>query len=446
MKSARLLVIIMLAGVCAFSWINFASGLGAEDAQQQELLAQAEELRQKGLYEGAIEKTYEAAAVRGDEQCYDFLLKTVEEYYAEDPSGADRKREDAYLAACQACPGRVDYWEGCAQLYLDGGDMADAASVLRRARARRAESQKLTRQWRQAYYAYEALYQDYLYLSPAAVSGLYTFQTEDGWGVTAAGGSEVIRGACSYVGPVSEEGDGCALAVLADGEVRVLNGDGVSLARFSGPVVRARGFGEGLVAVQAQDGGSWSFLDNGGQERLGGYLQAGMFQNGAAAVQLSDGQWLLIDAQGQPLSEERWDEILLADNGAYLHGERMIVRRGQNWLLCDGDGAPLGDTACQQMDLYFDGPVAFCQNGKWGFMNEDGEVVIEPAYDGAHSFSGGVAAVCRDGLWGFIDEDGELVVDYTFADAGYFDAGTGCCRVLPEDSTEYCFIRWQVSR
>ena len=79
-------------------------------------------------------------------------------------------------------------------------------------------------------------------------------------------------------------------------------------------------------------------------------------------------------------------------------------------------------------------------------MDEDGEEVIAPAYDQARSFSGGVAAVCKDGLWGFIDEEGQLVVDYQFADAGYFSPEDGSCPVQLEADGSYQMIQWVVAR
>ena len=79
-------------------------------------------------------------------------------------------------------------------------------------------------------------------------------------------------------------------------------------------------------------------------------------------------------------------------------------------------------------------------------VDEDGEELIAPAYDEARSFSGGVAAVCQNGLWGFIDEEGQLVVDFQFADAGYFDPETGSCPVQLEENGSYRMIQWAVAR
>lgn len=50
--------------------------------------------------------------------------------------------------------------------------------------------------------------------------------------------------------------------------------------------------------------------------------------------------------------------------------------------------------------------VKFAADGKWGFINEKGEIVIEPVYEECSDFSGGIAAVTRNGKHGFINKNG----------------------------------------
>jgi len=76
-------------------------------------------------------------------------------------------------------------------------------------------------------------------------------------------------------------------------------------------------------------------------------------------------------------------------------------------------------------------PVGFGSHisGKWGFINKSGEMVIEPQFARANSFSKGLAAVCYgsfvsgDQKCGFIDESGRLVIPAQFNDAISFSDG-----------------------
>ena len=71
--------------------------------------------------------------------------------------------------------------------------------------------------------------------------------------------------------------------------------------------------------------------------------------------------------------------------------------------------------------------IAFQKNGKWGFVNAKGKVVLEPQYAKAKSFANGYAAVCNENaLWGFINEEYALVIDYQYKDAFYFSQQETC--------------------
>lgn len=47
------------------------------------------------------------------------------------------------------------------------------------------------------------------------------------------------------------------------------------------------------------------------------------------------------------------------------------------------------------------------QGGRWGFINERQDWVIQPRFEDAREFQGGKAAVRQNGKWGFINRHGE---------------------------------------
>ena len=47
------------------------------------------------------------------------------------------------------------------------------------------------------------------------------------------------------------------------------------------------------------------------------------------------------------------------------------------------------------------------QNGRWGFINQRQQWVIEPRFEDAREFQGGKAAARQNGKWGFINKHGE---------------------------------------
>lgn len=46
-------------------------------------------------------------------------------------------------------------------------------------------------------------------------------------------------------------------------------------------------------------------------------------------------------------------------------------------------------------------------SGKWGFINERQEWVIQPRFEDARAFETGKAAVKQNGKWGFINKRGD---------------------------------------
>lgn len=46
-------------------------------------------------------------------------------------------------------------------------------------------------------------------------------------------------------------------------------------------------------------------------------------------------------------------------------------------------------------------------NGKWGFINERQEWMIQPRFEDAREFQGSKAAVRQNGKWGFINKRGD---------------------------------------
>lgn len=77
-------------------------------------------------------------------------------------------------------------------------------------------------------------------------------------------------------------------------------------------------------------------------------------------------------------------------------------------------------------------------NGKWGFINNSGNMVIEPDYDEARDFSYGFAAVRQGTTWGYVSEETKtLVIPTTLSVAGDFSGGLAPAQLLGE---KYGFI------
>jgi len=78
---------------------------------------------------------------------------------------------------------------------------------------------------------------------------------------------------------------------------------------------------------------------------------------------------------------------------------------------------------------FSEGLAVVMLNGKWGYINKSGKIVIEPKYDYTTSFSEGLARVELNGKWGFIDKSGKVVIEPKYDDTNSFSEGLSLVKV-----------------
>jgi hypothetical protein len=208
------------------------------------------------------------------------------------------------------------------------------------------------------------------------------------------------------------------------------------------------GFGEGLLRVES--GGRTGFVDERGSLVIPArWERAYPFRNGHAFVR-DGGRWGVIDRSGNPVVAPRWDQVRFSSSNW------VIVQRGKDLGVVDRSGkvvvpvqydeiraSPMGPLMPVHDDgrIYYlrpdgEGTVAFeftCPNkkhreraralgffgshaalincgDKYGLLDEDGALVLEPEWEDIHNFINGLALVRHKGKQGLIDESGRFVV------------------------------------
>lgn len=90
--------------------------------------------------------------------------------------------------------------------------------------------------------------------------------------------------------------------------------------------------------------------------------------------------------------------------GGPFHGEDL-------YGLCDENGNVVVPCEYPYLQYCENGwYVAQNQDGRYGYIDKSGNVMIDFEFEDAEKFSCGLAPVLIDGLWGFINEDGEVVI------------------------------------
>jgi hypothetical protein len=212
-----------------------------------------------------------------------------------------------------------------------------------------------------------------------------------------------------------------------------------------------QGFREGYAPIFF-DGG-WGFIDEEGNIVIDPqYSNAHPFSDGLAVVSVPDevtGQiemWGYIDETGEWVIEP---QFFLADN--FVDGSAPVVTLDSAGFI-DKEGnfvneLPEGVAALgyisQGMAVAADHQLEIVEQtcGR-GYINQDGDWLIDPQFCNAGPFADGLAAVAikseEDGrfLWGYINKDGEIVVDAKYLVA--LDFYHDLARVLsPEGESGY---------
>ena len=64
---------------------------------------------------------------------------------------------------------------------------------------------------------------------------------------------------------------------------------------------------------------------------------------------------------------------------------------------------------------------AISHNGKWGYADKNGNIILEAQYDMVTEINEyGFAGINKDGKWGVVDKEGKIIVEPTYQIESYY--------------------------
>lgn len=148
-------------------------------------------------------------------------------------------------------------------------------------------------------------------------------------------------------------------------------------------------FSEGLAAVQVWDSETlkWGYIDRTGTMVIPPrFSLAWDFSDGMARVSEGNGKWGYIDPTGRMAIQPQWDLVESLPGLTFDFADGLAV-------------VPVQD---DQVGLSFE------------YIDKDGRSAFEKRFNWASDFSEGLAAVLEEGKWGYIDEAGDMVIPPRF--------------------------------
>ena len=169
----------------------------------------------------------------------------------------------------------------------------------------------------------------------------------------------------------------------------------------------------GLTMVMS--GGCWGLVNRDGEMRVPTVYDRiePVYQEVTLWKVSIDDRWGLITSEGQTVCPVEFKRIHVRD------GLVHVERNGLHGLI-DIGGRVVVEPKYDFIFPYSEGPFEFRQDGRCGYMSWGGDIVVEPKYNECWSFHEGRAVVQdENGKWGIIDEFGEYLISPKYDGIGW---------------------------
>ena len=408
--------ILIGAGCFTLLLVSWVIAINSKsDAEKQiELIQQATELMKHGIYISAVPLLEEAA---GYNAAHTLVAETeLKKAYLAliDKRGFNRK----YVSLLEKQMNRrgtgAEVFAEAANYYIKISRLQDALGVLKTG-IEKTGSDDLFEMYENNRYAYEMTRTPFDYI--AAIYGGAVQVCIDGlWGIARANGTTLIP--CEYERVSTFSTD--RAIVEKGGEIYAVDRDNNRVS-----VLRERAVGFGNFAdnrIPLLIDGSWRRAT--GDFILGAahFEQLGMYSDGYAAAK-TGGKWGVIDLSNEWLVPPEYDEIIQDELGrCYAQGAVFARKGGAVYLIVRGQLT--GDYFEDARPFSNEGYAAVLKNGKWGFIDANGIVIIDFVFDDALSFGQHLAAVKWGEHWGYVSRYGRIAIEPVFLEAKSFSNGS----------------------
>ena len=395
-------------------WFSVFNNQREAVAKYNAYLVNAENFEKKEIYDDAL-KNYKAA-FEMDSQNYQIIMKIADMYF-------QLKDYNSYLNACRQAssvnPKNPEPYLKEASYYISEADYSNAIKIVNKAMANCNDEQidAMKKELSTKYVEKYVSFQDVGDWNFQANHSYITYEIGEKWGIASNNGKKIIKNQFDYIGGYDAKmgvlpccNDSVYFYVDLNGNKRLVgNHDYTYLGMFS----------EGLATAQLS--GKYGYIDTEFNEYHFEYEYAGTFCNNVAAVK-QNGKWALISKEFKNITDFVYDEILVDKNGICSKYGVIIAKQGSEYKFIDHAGKIIGNNSFESASVAAsnNGYIAVKKSGKWGFADVSGNIVIEPRYESAKSFSLGFAPVKENDKWYYIDVETKAITEAEYDDAGVF--------------------------
>lgn len=410
------IVLLAMVGLYALGWCVTGKALVEKPAEYYRLLEEAKAYEENKIYVRAIDSYKQALSYNPNSA--NIQLCIAADYLA-------LGDETSFINRCNAVNSSHGYPLETVNLLLDfyteNKRDEKAIDLLTSALKKHKKNEQLQERYEELRYAYKDLYVRYdeilNFRNDSAV-----YQDEEAYGLLSTSGKNLIRNHNEYIGVLSGERD--AVPIKKDGEFYYADKNGY---RYEVPKEGQQVEELGVLCngvAPAKINGKYGYVNMKFEEQSAfDWDGATVIQNGFGAVKQGE-KWALINSSYALITDYLYDDVKVDDYQYCSISGRAFVKNEAGYQMVDEKGAALGTGGYEDaVPFLAEEPAAVKVNGKWGFVGMDGQLVIEPQYEAAGSFSGGLAPVQTMNGWGYIDLNNQLVIPDNYTGAKSFYKG-----------------------
>ncbi|MBQ1281694.1 MAG: WG repeat-containing protein [Oscillospiraceae bacterium] len=429
MKTKQLLLIVVLLVALIAAWLSALGAASNKEAiqAQNNAVAAADVYAEKELWVRAIPKYEEALTYKTDaERARAIEVRLLAAYYAYGDTESYLSLVQARIAANVAAE---EEYLNAAKICFASNDPEEAFRIVKLGRSR-LNSEACDALYEENRYGYTLKTSKMQTILPTKNARYMPAFNGIGWTFTDAKGRPLFgEMVFEYVSNFNEYG---YAVVKSDGVYYVItqSGDRYSIDETGLSAVCALS----NKAVYGEKDGTWGFY-NADFKRMGeASFEEMTLADGGVLAAKKDGKWGVTDEFGAVLCGFQFEDAAVNSWGSvFADGAGAFCYDGK-WYLLKPDGSKVFDATFAGMKApeSADGYIAVAnEDGKWGFADRAGNLVIDYQYDDAKSFSNHLAPVLVGDEWVYISERGAVVIDNVFKEAYPFHNGTAVV-ILPD--------------
>lgn len=190
---------------------------------------------------------------------------------------------------------------------------------------------------------------------------------------------------------------------------------GLALVRRNGKYGFVNKEGEYVIPAKYTKVGCGQFDDN--------YNEDFTWNNAILMSVKENGKWGFVNKKGNSIVPPIYDEV---DATSFIDNTPIWIRKGKLYGCVD----TLGNVVVpieygNEINFYNHNPAKVKKNGKYGFITEDNTKISDFIYDSALVFgwNDDLCPVSMDGKYGYINKKGKLVISHQFDFADSFNHG-----------------------